>query len=338
MARIGINPARGKVTTATPQAITVAMITYLPEQSGYFTHRLDVLRLALAGLGAHTTLPHDVIVFDNGSCPEALAVLQQAQQDGIINFLLLSDRNIGKVDALKVLCQAAPGDVIAYMDDDILVYPGWLEISMDVLERFPKAGMVSATPVRDSAGHARASLDAFTAGPPRGITVLHERRIRDEWEADWAVSTGRDPQAHRSETVDKLDLVFHYQTADGPVIEAIAGANHFQFITYKGTLLQALPAQWTGKLMGSMLELDEAVDRQGLLRLSTVQRYARHLGNALSPEASAEARAFGLAVGEIPAVWTAGKRRRHPVLRLPGARRILMGMYNWLFKILFQSQ
>lgn len=337
MARIGINPARGKITTATPQAVTVGMITYLPELSGYFARRLDVLRLALAGLGAHTTPLHDVMVFDNGSCPEALAVLRQAQQDGIINFLLLSDRNIGKVDALKVLCQAAPGEMIAYMDDDILVYPNWLEASLEVLEHFPKAGMVSATPVRDSAGHARTSLDAFAAEPPPGATVLHERRILNEWEDDWAVSTGRDPQAHRIETADRLDLVFHYQTADGQVLETIAGANHFQFVARKDTLLQALPDRWTGKLMGSMLELDEAVDVQGMLRLSTVQRYARHLGNALSPEASAEARSLGLQVGEVSTVQTAAKRRRHPILRIPGARRILMGVYNRLFRILYQG-
>jgi hypothetical protein len=88
--------------------------------------------------------------------------------------------------------------------------------------------------------------------------------------------------------------------------------------------------------MGSMIELDEAVDNLGFLRLSTVERYTRHLGNALSAEVIAEAQALGLAV-DAAAAPAAGKlRRKHWLLRLPGSRRVLSWLYQRLFKILYR--
>jgi len=352
MARIGINPARGKTTDAHPQRITVALVTYLPDLSGYFAQRLDVLRVVLASLSVHTPQPHDVMVFDNASCPEAVAFLRQAQAAGQINFLLLSDRNIGKIDALRVLFQAVPGEIIAYSDDDILFSEDWLQAHLDVLYNFPKVGMVSGVAVRNASGHAMRSLERLAEqpapslslpgeAPPLHLTARRERRIPDTWEHDWAVSTGRDPQAHLDATREQLDLVFRLEMPGGHLLEAFGGANHFQFVARKERILQALPGGWTGKLMGSMVELDEAVDNLGYLRLSTARRYTRHLGNTLSPQVVEEVRQLKLPVlgGErlsAAAPQPSGKRRRHPILRLPGARRVLMELYNRLFKILYQ--
>lgn len=343
MTRIGINPARGQVTAAHPQPITLAMVTYLPDLTGYFERRLDVLRLALASLHACTPQPHDVLVFDNASCPAVVDFLRQAQAEGQINFLLLADRNIGKIDALRVLFNAAPSEIIAYSDDDILFSEDWLAASLAVLNAFPQAGMVSAGPVRNAAGHAHASLDALAEAASRGaaipgLSARRERRIPDSWEADWAASTGRDPQAHLDATRQALDLVFRLETnAYARPLEAIAGANHFQFVSRKEFILQALPGGWTGKLMGSMIELDEAVDGLGHLRLSTAQRHTRHLGNALDAGAIQSARALGLELdGGAPARSPAhAARRKHLLLRLPGGRRVLMGLYKRLFAILY---
>jgi len=340
MARIGINPARGKNTQARPQRVTVAMVTYIPELSGYFEHRLDVLRLSLASLAAHTSVAHDLMIFDNDSCAEAVGYLQDLQAQGTLSYLIRSVRNLGKIDALRILFSAAPGEIIAYSDDDILFYPGWLEAHLRIVEAFPQTGMVSGVPVRNAAGHAHASLDALAAAPPAGLQVERRRCIPDEWEADWALSTGRDPQAHLQATQQDLDLLLRQQAPNGTIVEATGAANHFQFVARKERILAALPSQWTGKLMGSMIELDEAIDGQGWLRLSTLQRYTRHLGNTLSPEVLAEARRMGLPApgqgGGPTAKTDRGDRRRHPLLRIPGARRLLSGLYRRLFDILYR--
>lgn len=348
MARVGINPARGKLSNYRPARVTVAMITYIPDLSGYFEQRLEVLKLVLASLHAHTSLPHDLLVFDNGSCPQVIAYLQNLKDAGQVNYLLLSRQNIGKIGALRILFSAAPGEIIAYSDDDIFFYPGWLEAQLELLEAFPQAGMVSGLAVRNAANHARQSLDRLAAtanaGDLPGLTTELQRRIPDEWESDWAVSTGRDLQAHLQATREHLDLVFRLEDKNRQQpLEAIGSANHFQFIGTKTILLQALPSEWSGKLMGHMLELDEAVDQLGCLRLSTVQRHTRHLGNALSQEVLAEAQALGLQISDLkshpagnPQPYLTANRKKHWLLRIPGSRRVLSYLYKRLFDILFR--
>lgn len=335
MTRIGINPARGRTLAERPQSITVCMVTYIPERSGYFANRLEVLKVSLASLTAHTASAHDVMIFDNGSCAEVVDYLRDLQSNGTIHYLLLSGANIGKIDALRILFQACPGETIAYSDDDIFYYPGWLEAHLELLESFPLAGMVSGAAVRNAARHARRSLEALAEAPPAGLTIERRRCIPDEWEADWAISTGRDPQAHLEATREIQDLVLRAPRPAGGFIEAIGSANHFQFVAPKAVILQALPETWTGKLMGSMIELDEAVDNQGRLRLSTLLRYTRHMGNALSPEMLGEARALGLDP-ESTSLPAHSARKRRPILRIPGARRLLSAAYRRLFEILYQ--
>lgn len=342
MTRIGINPARGKTSNYHPARVTVTVLTYIPDLSGYFEQRLEVLQLVLASLRAHTRLAHDLLVFDNGSCAEVVDYLLKLQGSEQIDYLMRARQNIGKIDALRIMFNAAPGEIIAYNDDDVLFYPGWLEAHLQILDLFPLAAMVSGMPVRDASLHAFKSLEKLASQGAPGLSVEKQRRIPDAWEIDWATSTGRDPEKHLQATQDHLDLVLGFAKPDNQgSCEAIGGANHFQFVIPKKIGLQALPPEWTGKLMGSMVELDEAVDNLGYLRLSTVERYTRHLGNALSQEVLDEAAALGLLKNGQFQSQLSGKlqprsRKRHWLMRLPGGRRILSAAYNRLFSILYR--
>jgi glycosyltransferase involved in cell wall biosynthesis len=336
MTRIGINPARGKTSNYRPAHVTVAMLTYIPDLSGYFEQRLQVLQLVFASLLAHTSIPHDLLVFDNGSCATVVDYLLGMQGAGHIDYLIRAKQNIGKIDALHILFNAAPGKIIAYSDDDILFYPGWLEAHLDILRFFSDVGMVSGVPVRNAANHARRSLDALTTKTNPGFKVLQERRIPDEWEIDWAISTGRDPDRYLAETRDQTDLVLQQWVDENCYLEAIGSANHFQFVTPKEVILQALPPDWTSKLMGHMIELDEAIDNLGYLRLSTPKRYTRHLGNALSANVVQEAWSLGLLAGEQVRLVPRQAYRKPWLLRIPGSRRLLSFMYNRLFAILYR--
>lgn len=339
MTRIGINPARGGTAARLPERVTVAILTYLPSLDGYFAQRLEVLKLSLASLKAHTSLPHDLFIFDNGSCEPAVEYLSGLKSAGQVDYLLLSQRNIGKIDALRVLFNAAPGELIAYADDDILFYPGWLQASLEVLDAFPQAGMVSGAPLRGGSSHAMHALEALVSAGSPGFEARRERLISDDWERDWALSTGRDPEAHLAETRDQLDLVLRSaRPGSSGYVEAVGGANHFQYLAPKQTLLKSLPSAWTGRLMGWMIELDEAVDRLGCLRLSTTQRFTRHLGNSLSPQVIQEAIQMGLLDPNqpVPAAGAAGRTRKRPwLLRIPGSRRIFHAAYKRLFDLLY---
>ena len=119
MPRIGQNPSRGKTLDHRPARTTVAVLVYAPHEAGYFQDRLDVTRMTIESILTNTQEPFDLLVFDNGSCPEMVAYLQRLYQKGSINYLLLSKRNIGKLNALRIIFDAAPGEIVAYADDDV---------------------------------------------------------------------------------------------------------------------------------------------------------------------------------------------------------------------------
>ena len=327
MARLGISPARGRTSDYRPAQVTVCVLTYIPELAGYYRHRLDVLRVCLESIRANTYAPHDLMVFDNGSSPDVVDYLRSLHASGAIDLLLLSGRNLGKIGALQVMFNAAPGEWIAYADDDILFYPGWLEAHLAVANAFPQAGMISGVPVRDAARHAMQSNQAFMANPPEGVQFSQRHWIPETWERDWAVSTGRDADQHLADTAEHLDGLWE---CGG--VSAYPAANHYQYLARREVLLKAMPETWTGKLMGHMVELDEAVDAQGVLRLSTTLRYTRHIGNMISPELAEEVAGMGIHVAGSDFTQ---REKKHWLFRIPRMRRILNWIYGKLYELLY---
>jgi hypothetical protein len=69
---------------------------------------------------------------------------------------------MGKGGAWNSMLQAAPGEIIAYTDNDAFFYPGWLSKSLAVLEIFPNVGMVTSRPFRPTR---RSSTRPTSNGP-----------------------------------------------------------------------------------------------------------------------------------------------------------------------------
>lgn len=324
MPRLGLNPARGRVSAYKPSRVTLCMITYLPEQSGYFRDRLDVIRLSLDSLIA-TAPDCDLMVFDNGSVPALVDHLRGLRDAGKIDYLLLSTRNVGKIGAFQIMFPAAPGEWIAYADDDIYFLPGWLEESLRIAEAFPRVGMVSGYYVRTQMTYGIESTLRF-AGEP-GVEVRRGRFLAEEWERHYVENYGRDWERHLAETAGVEDILL---TRAG--VQAFVSAQHMQFLAPKQALLGALPREWSGRLMGQMRELDSEVDRLGYLRLSTAQPYTRFIGNVVSPQLAAEAAARGLT-----ARGTVRKKPRHPLrflLRIDRVNAWLWKLHGRLFDLL----
>lgn len=326
MGRFGVSPTRGKQSDYRPARVTVAVLTFIPELEGYYRHRLDVLRACLESILRNTGSEYDLMVFDNGSCDEVVSYLSEQQQSGKIDILMLSSRNLGKIGALQVMFNAAPGELIAYCDDDILFYPGWLAAHLEVIDTYPNVGMVSGLPVRNAAKRSVESNQAYIEQEPPGLTMETQRWIPDDWEQDWARSTGRDVEAHLESQRDQKD-----QRLSLNGIEAYPAANHFQYLAPRQMLLQAIPQEWSGRLMGKMVELDQAIDRQGGLRLSTTQRYVRHIGNVVSPELAGELESMGI---DVEGQSVSRRPRRHWILNIPRMRPLLEKLYSRLYDIL----
>jgi len=325
MTRFGMNPARNKNISYSPSRVTAAMMTYIPNLEGYFMHRLEVLKLSLDSLIHSVAGQTDIMILNNGSCSQVREYLDRQLESGKINYLIHSRRNLGVIGGFKILFNAAPGEIIAYSDDDVLYYLGWLEAHLNILDTFPKSGMVSGAPVGYSSEHAVKAVEDFISSKPPGLTIQEKPRV-EAWEESWAVSTGRPVSEHLQAVLDTPNkhLVYHG-------VEAVQSAKHFQFITPKNVICEAFSPDWSGSLMDGLVTLDESVDKLGYLRLTTPQRLARHIGNTISSEIQVEAEKLGLkTTGEIPDI----QEHEHWILKIPGSGRVLWPMYRWLFKVL----
>jgi cellulose synthase/poly-beta-1,6-N-acetylglucosamine synthase-like glycosyltransferase len=147
--RVGQNPARFVEKVAQPAEIMVAVVNCIPFLSGYYEQSLDVLKVVVESLNAtrESDHPYDVLFFDNHSCQEVRAYLKEASDLGKIQYLVLSESNIGKIGAWNYMFGAAQGKYVVFSDGDVEFRPGWLSASLDLFETFPNVGMVTARPL-----------------------------------------------------------------------------------------------------------------------------------------------------------------------------------------------
>src|SRR5258707_6704852 len=157
--RKGQNPAKFVNQVARPEQITVALLNYIPFLSGFYAETLDVLKVCLDSMRKDPGLPFDLLVFDNGSCKEVRDFLITEKEDGRIQYLTLAEKNLGKSGAWNIILAGAPGEIIAYTDSDVLFSPKWLSRSVEILETFPKVGMVTARPFRTPPEFYQATLE-----------------------------------------------------------------------------------------------------------------------------------------------------------------------------------
>jgi glycosyltransferase involved in cell wall biosynthesis len=326
MPRVGMNPSRHQTTDYQPARVTIAMLTHIPNFAGYFTHRFDVLRLSLESLIANTNQPYDLLVFDNSSCPEVVNYLTGLRDAGKIHYLLLSSRNIGKIGAFQIMFRAAPGEIVAYTDDDILFSPGWLEAHLQIIDTYPRVGMVTGVYLRTQVVEGLQSVETFLTQP--GVEVTRGKLIPEEWERDYVADSGREWEQYQAETASLQDIEIRYQG-----VTSLATAHHAQFVSPRQVILDALPGEWSGRLMGKMREVDLAVDRLGYLRLSTRERTTQLMGNIIGEAIAVKARDMGL-TGFSEVRLSSSSSWLQRIYRTPLIHRLAQGLYNRLYWVI----
>lgn len=311
--RVGQNPAKYVKTVARPERITVAVLNYIPFLSGFYAEALDVLKVCLDSARKDAGLPFDLLVFDNGSCEEAKSFLVQEQDEGRIQFLFLSEKNLGKGGAWNILLSGAPGEIIAYADSDCLFYPGWLSESVKLLETFPNVGMVTARPFRtnpDFYSHT-VTWGEKDGQASRGQFIPWETFL----EFDRSIGQTDEEIRRHYDSSDDVKLVYDS-------VEAMAGASHWQFTARKVVLAQFLPFDMD-RPMGQVKQLDQRVNEAGFLRLMPVKPYAMNMSNTLRNVPGIDQKGSGATVKP------AG---RHFLLDFPPLKKILLSLYDAIFR------
>jgi hypothetical protein len=271
--RVGQNPAKFVKEVAKPARVTVAVLNYIPFQSGFYAQALDVLKVTLHTLRQNTQTEFDLLIFDNGSCAEVQDFLLEQQRAGAIQYLLLSGKNLGKGGAWNFILAGAPGEIIAYADSDVLFLPGWLERSLQILETYPNVGMVTSRPFRTKDEYVTATR-AWAETTP-GVVINEGQLIPYETFAEFNRSLGAEEADIRQSYETTQDTRVTYQG-----VTAQLGASHWQFVAYKSVLQGFLPFDMT-RPMGQVRQLDERMNAAGLLRLMVPDALVLNMSNTL---------------------------------------------------------
>ncbi len=315
--RKGQNPAKFVKDVVRPQRITVALLNYIPFLSGFYAETLDVLKVSLVSMHKEAGLPFDLMVFDNGSCGEVRDFLVKEKEAGRIQYLILSEKNMGKGGAWNVMLSGAPGEIIAYTDADVLFSPTWLSRSVEILETFPSVGMVTARPFRTPPEFYESTLKWAKEN-----AELEEGQFIP-WETflEFNLSLGQTEEENKKVYAETKDWRIQYKG-----VTALAGASHWQFTSYKSRLQQFLPFDMD-KPMGQVRQLDKHMNDAGLLRLMVPDPLAMNMSNTL-----------GYLRGELKDAGqtSSSKAKRHVsfgkrVLEIGIIKKILLGVYNKIF-------
>ena len=310
--RKGQNPAKSAKTVAKPERITAALLNYIPFLSGFYAETLDVLKVSLESMRKDAGLPFDLMVFDNGSCPEVRDFLVKEKEEGRIQYLILSEKNMGKGGAWNVMLAGAPGEIIAYTDADVLFSPKWLLRSVEILETFPNVGMVTARPFRTPPEFYESTLKWA-----RENTKIEEGQFIP-WETflEFNLSLGQTEEENKEVYAETKDWRIQYKG-----VTAMAGASHWQFTAYKSTLQQFLPFDMD-KPMGQVRQLDKRMNDAGLLRLMVSDPLAMNMSNTL-----------GYLRGELNQAGVRKKRVSFggKFLEIGIVKKILLAVYNKIF-------
>jgi glycosyltransferase involved in cell wall biosynthesis len=344
--RQGQNPTKMGLPAYNPKRLGISVLSYIPSQEGYFVQSLEILKVQIASIH-RATREFDLLVFDNGSCLEVQQELQRLQIEGLIHFLILSRFNLGKTGALNWILASLQNELIAFADGDVLFRPGWFEKSLEILEAFPSAGLVSAQPCFFDAlrGKGQAHLALQKDGRYKLTNETLDPSAMEEYGHGVGLSL---------KEIEDLKKTFNQVIEENNSgVRAVIGASHMQFIIPREVARRVIPLPASFALSPKEdTRLNTNIDRAGYLHLSTLKPYVHHIGNRLDQAITEEIQQMDLSsVIESSltrqAVNTSidiGKNQKSAVRflnslsRLPFIKKSLQRLYNLLFYYYSQSK
>ena len=333
--RLGNNPLKSiKKEVEPPAEITVGVLNFIPEQSGYFQGQFDSLKLCLASIRATADHPFDLLVVDNGSYSEVREYLVAELDAGRISYLILNEHNVGKGNALFQILRAAPGDFVFYNDGDIYYRPGWMQAHLDVLAAFPEAGMVGGIPLRINADFHTASTRGWAEDHQAEVVLEKGDLIPEAWTRESLHSIGNERF---------IETWIHNEdwrlTRNGAL--AYVGASHMQFLIHRRTIEKIPNHRFNFALFTSDDQyFDNAIEDNNFLRLSVPWPSVYHIGNKISEEWLVEE--YRRLVHEMPApaqpIQSQNTTKpRHWFWGRWRVRQIIQKIYEWSFEIYYRN-
>lgn len=134
---------------------SVVLISWVPN-----AYRMKILRQSFASLKAHTQYPHVLVVVDNGPSEQTEFLKTQDIDVHVINGV---NQGVGK--SRNQGAKATQSEYIAFVDNDIGYFPGWLGKCIEALKTFDDRKLIATArkthPMKQRKYHAGA-LGAYS--------------------------------------------------------------------------------------------------------------------------------------------------------------------------------
>lgn len=338
--RVGRNPYLHQKVEGQQKLLEAMTVVFIPQCSGYFENALEILKYTIESLWLHTADDFDLMVFDNNSCREVQDFLIAMKEQGKINTLILSDKNVGKVGALNRLAPITRSKYVCFFDSDVLFHPSWFTESRKVLDTIPGAGMV--TGISERLQNQYFNSTAYTLLQNQPNVQIHEGEFMAiEEHGLVAEGLGAAQEKYLQDIAPLKDIKISVGDCS-----AYLGAKHFQFLT-KREILQSLIPFHEDVVMGKLKEVDKQnmaevgltgdfqidarMDGAGYLRLSTTKICVEHIGNAITPRMARILQRY------FRENITSDKNgSKSSVLENKFIKKVLLKIYNKIFRIYFK--
>jgi glycosyltransferase involved in cell wall biosynthesis len=319
------NPSFGKLDIKTPLPLTACTVTYVPKLAGYYEQGLDILKMVLGSIRENTTVPFDLMVFDNGSCPEVIDYLLELKNNDVIQWLCLSSKNMKKLGAWNHLFSAALGELIYYFDSDIYHYPGWFDDAVNILNNFKQAGLVCSYPLPPSKIHNSDILIEIEKSPD--TTLEKGYFISEKQLQTLAESLGAEVENYINKKTRTEQIRIN---CNG--INFFVSAWHAQFLVRGEIVKQIFPMPGDWALNATDKSFDKMIENMGYLRVSTVKAGVYHLGNILTDKWKPELEKYNISRNTSN---RNNKLRLKIILRFKPVYWILLRLYALLYRLVY---
>jgi hypothetical protein len=290
----------------------VVVAVYLAEGEEYFASYGPVLEACLNSIRRTTGEETGVTVVVNGASPKVKDYIHRVVGAEEWADVIWKRRNVGKVEALFSALRGYHEPFVTLCDCDVLFRPGWLDRTMEVFEKIPYVGAVSALPVP----HLRRQ---HTSSTYVGAALRGLLRIGSYCSAADLKQYMLDLQSHGLISAGLFSR--HPAIVQGGTAVPV-GCTHMQ-CTYRREALHPAPKEPCTDAMGRESErlwMDRPPDVAGWWKVSLPEAYVRHMGNVLPENISEEWMAHAKPVRCEP------PRGRRPLeARLPYSVRDIAG-------------
>lgn len=262
-----------------PKKVSVCLLTYIPNNIGYYKKRLDILKITLDSLLINTNKElYDLIVLNNSNNKETINLLKKFFDQKKIDLLINSNQNLGVINGMNLLFGIAPGKIICSIQDDIFFEKNWLEESIKIIDNFPNVGYVSTIPCRSSQNKKNLFLCK------KNFQNMKKKKII--WQKSWDKLYAQSVGINEKDFIKKNKLQFKnsYEIKN---ITALPLASHVVTVIKKKVLKKILPFPsvvrnlgGSSKISNSLINIyDNKLVKMGFPNLTTNGCYSIHIGN-----------------------------------------------------------